>query len=92
MDLSRVQPAPVLALGIVVGYFLLRLLADGQVIHALQDLLAAILKLLVLVASFGRVNLAQSLTAFPISGLVFSSRHYTGTAKAYGLTQEFTTP
>ncbi|WP_275401762.1 integrase core domain-containing protein [Salinicola corii] len=26
------------------------------------------------------------------NGLVFSSRHYTGTVKAYGLTQEFTTP
>ncbi|WP_445005388.1 transposase [Halomonas mongoliensis] len=26
------------------------------------------------------------------NGLVFSSRHYTATVKAYGLTQEFTTP
>ncbi|NWO09130.1 hypothetical protein HLV40_01670 [Chromohalobacter salexigens] len=26
------------------------------------------------------------------NGLVFSSRHYTGTVKAYGLTPAFTTP
>ncbi|MFC0383701.1 IS3 family transposase [Chromohalobacter israelensis] len=40
--------------------------------------------------ALGRVQ--QPLALRSDNGLVFSSRHYTGTVKAYGLTQEFTTP
>lgn len=38
----------------------------------------------------GRIN--QPLALRSDNGLVFSSRHYTGTVRAYGLAQEFTTP
>ena len=37
-------------------------------------------------------RVTQPLALRSDNGLVFSSRHYTGTVKAYGLTQEFTTP
>ncbi|MFC4976475.1 transposase [Halomonas beimenensis] len=40
--------------------------------------------------ALGRVQ--QPLALRSDNGLVFSSRYYTGTVKAYGLTQEFTTP
>ena len=40
--------------------------------------------------ALGRIH--QSLALRSDNGLVFSSRHYTATVKAYGLTQEFTTP
>ena len=40
--------------------------------------------------ALGRIH--QPLALRSDNGLVFSSRHYTATVKAYGLTQEFTTP
>lgn len=40
--------------------------------------------------ALGRVQ--QLLALRSDNGLVFSSSHYTGTVKAYGLTQESTTP
>ncbi|WP_218023788.1 DDE-type integrase/transposase/recombinase [Halomonas halmophila] len=46
-----------------------------------------------LIYRLGALGCVQQLLALRSdNGLVFSSRHYTGTVKAYGLTQEFTTP
>lgn len=46
-----------------------------------------------LIYRFGALGrITQPLALRSDNGLVFSSRHYTATVKAYGLTQEFTTP
>ena len=64
--LQRIGAAPVLALGIVAGHLFLQLFPGDQLVHALQELLAAGLTLFVLVFGFGKADLAHGVTTFPV--------------------------
>ena len=64
--LQWIRPAAVFALGIVAGNLFLQLLPGDQLVHALQELLAAGLALFVLVFGFGKADLAHGVATFPV--------------------------